>query len=237
MYRIPAAANVDLAYLRSGKFIDSDHPSVIAFAERVAQGANEPATTAVKLYYAVRDRIRYDPYVPYDEPDSYRASAVLARGRGYCVGKAALLAAAARARGIPARIAFADVRNHLATPRLLELIGTDLFIFHGIAELWLGGRWVKATPTFNVSLCQKFQILPLEFDGRSDAILHPFDRTGRRHMEYVNQRGSYSDVPVETIMPAMLETYPRLAELKKCRGSDFEQEAEDAAECDPTVWS
>jgi len=221
-----AAVDVDPAYLTPGKFIDSDHPDVLAFTERVAQGAYELTAAAVKLYYAVRDRILYDPYMPYDDPNTYRASAVLARGRGYCVGKAALLAAAARARGIPARVAFADVRNHLATPRLLELIGSDLFIFHGIAELRLGGRWVKATPAFNLSLCQKFHIHPLEFDGRSDAVMHPFDRSGRRHMEYVNQRGSYPDVPVETIMPAMLKAYPGLAGLKRCKGSDFEKEAE-----------
>jgi transglutaminase-like putative cysteine protease len=226
MCRDSTAIDVDPAYLAPGKFIDSDHPGVIAFAEGVAQDADEPAAAAVKLYYAVRDGIRYDPYVPYDEPDTYRASAVLARGRGYCVGKAALLAAAARACGIAARVAFADVRNHLATPRLLELIGTDLFIFHGIAELWLGRRWVKATPTFNLSLCEKFHIQPLEFDGRSDAVLHPFDRSGRRHMEYVDQRGSYADVPVEIIMPAMLKAYPGLAGLKRCKGSDFEKEAE-----------
>jgi transglutaminase-like putative cysteine protease len=228
MSRDAAAIDVDPDYLTPGKFIDSDHPGVTAFAERVAQGADEPAAAAVKLYYAVRDGIFYDPYVPYDEPDTYRASAALARGRGYCVGKAALLAAAARARSIPARVAFADVRNHLATPRLLDLIGTDLFIFHGITELWLRDRWVKATPTFNLSLCEKFHIHPLEFDGRSDAVLHPFDRTGRRHMEYVNQRGSYPDVPVGTIMPAMLAAYPRLAGLKRVKGSDFEKEAADA---------
>jgi transglutaminase-like putative cysteine protease len=217
---------VDPAYLRPGKYIDSDHSAVIAFAERVAQGTGDPVAAAVKLYYAVRNGIRYDPYVPYQESDTYRASAVLARGRGYCVGKSALLAAAARARGIPARVAFADVRNHLATPRLLELVGTDLFIFHGIVELWLEGRWVKATPTFNLSLCDKFHIRPLEFDGRSDAVLHPFDRSGRQHMEYVNQRGSYADVPVETLMPAMLEAYPRLAGLKRGPAPDFEKEAE-----------
>jgi transglutaminase-like putative cysteine protease len=190
------------------------------------QGAGDPVAAAVKLYYAVRDGFLYDPYVPYQEPDTYRASAVLARGRGYCVGKSALLAAAARARGIPARVAFADVRNHLATPRLLELVGSDLFIFHGITELWLEGRWVKATPTFNLSLCDKFHIRPLEFDGRSDAVLHPFDRSGRQHMEYVNQRGSYADVPVDTLMPAMLEAYPRLAGLKRGSRPDFEKEAE-----------
>ncbi len=189
--------------------------------------SSNPAEVAVKLYYAVRDRILYDPYVPPDDPDTYRASAVVARGRGYCVGKASLLAAAARARGIPARITFADVRNHLATPRLLELIGTDVFIYHGITELWLAGRWIKATPTFNLTLCEKFRIRPLEFDGRADAVLHPFDRDDRQHMEYLRARGTYADVPIDILMPAMLQAYPRLAAFSKTLRGDFAREAEE----------
>ncbi len=219
-------AEIDEVFLRPGRFVDSDDPGIVAFAARVAGATREPAAAAVKLYYAVRDEIRYDPYRPYGDLDTYRGGAVLATGRGYCVGKAALLAAAARARGIPARLGFADVRNHLATPRLLQLIGSDVFIYHGITELWLEGRWVKATPTFNSSLCEKFGLRALEFDGRSDALLHPFARDGRAHMEYLRQRGSYADVPIDIIMPAMLAAYPRLARLASGERGDFAEEAE-----------
>ncbi|HLI11485.1 MAG TPA: transglutaminase domain-containing protein [Alphaproteobacteria bacterium] len=223
------ASAPDAEALRPACFVDSAHPAVAAFAARVAGGEPDPVRRAALLYYAVRDEILYDPYVDYGDVESYRASSVLARGRGYCVGKAALLAAAARAAGLPARLAFADVRNHLSTPRLRELVGTDLFIYHGIAELWLGGRWVKATPTFNLSLCEKFHIRPLDFDGHNDAILHPYDRDGRRHMEYVRDRGAFADVPVETIMPAMRAAYPRLFARNRA-GGDFAREAEAAAE-------
>jgi transglutaminase-like putative cysteine protease len=216
----------DEASRKPGNFVDSDHPAVIAFAERVAGDARDETEAAVKLYYAVRDEIRYDPYVPCDVLDTYRASAVLAKGRGYCVGKAALLAAAARAKGMPARLGFADVRNHLATPRLLELVGTDIFIYHGITELWLDGRWVKATPTFNIALCEKFGIRPLDFDGRHDALLHPFDRSGRKHMEYVRQHGSFADVPIDRLMPLMIATYPRLVANNRTTGGDFAEEAQ-----------
>jgi transglutaminase-like putative cysteine protease len=212
--------------LKPGRFVDSDHPAVADFAARAAGGEGNPVAAAVKLYYAVRDGVLYDPYVPSDDPDTYRASTVLAKGRGYCVGKASLLAAAARTQGIPSRVAFADVRNHLATPRLLDLIGTDVFIYHGITELWLDGRWVKATPTFNLSLCEKFRIRPLDFDGRADAVFHPFDRDGRQHMEYLRQRGSYADVPVDILMRAMLEAYPRLAQFSREPRGDFAKEAE-----------
>jgi transglutaminase-like putative cysteine protease len=222
----PAAEETDAAFLRPGLFIDSDHPSVARFAARAAGAEDGAVAAAVRLYYAVRDEIRYDPYVAYDDPLNYRASAVLARGHGFCVGKAALFAAAARARGIAARVAFADVRNHLATPRLLQLIGTDIFIYHGITELLLEGRWVKATPTFNLSLCEKFGLKALDFDGRADALLHPFDRSGKRHMEYLRQRGSYADVPVEILIPALSEAYPRLTRLAASERGDFAREAE-----------
>lgn len=211
--------------LAPGRFIDSDAPAVAAFAAQHAGDVAAPVARAVRLYYAVRDGILYDPYVPYGDPERYRASSVLAHGRGYCVGKAALLAATARAQGIPSRVAFADVRNHLSTPRLRELVGTDLFIYHGITELWLEDRWLKATPTFNLSLCRKFGIRPLEFDGRADAVLHPYDRDGRRHMEYVRQRGSYAELPVAMVMSAMREAYPRLFQATSARG-DFAREAE-----------
>jgi hypothetical protein len=58
---------------------------------------------------------------------------------------------------------------------------------------------VKATPAFNLSLCTRFRVKPLEFDGMSDSLFHPFDEDNRRHMEYVRDRGSYADVPAEEI--------------------------------------
>jgi transglutaminase-like putative cysteine protease len=217
-------AEIDPVYLQPAAFVDSGHPAVVAFARR-AGGEGDHRTVATQLYYAVRDEIRYDPYRDFDDPETYRASGVLAAGRGYCVGKAALLAAAARSRGIPARVAFADVRNHLATPRLREKMGSDLFIYHGITELWLGGRWLKATPTFNLTLCEKFGTRPLDFDGTADAVLHPFDQAGRRHMEYVKQRGSFADVPLAELRAAMLSFYPHLGDRDGDRGGDFEREA------------
>ncbi len=194
--------------LKSTPFIDSDHPAVAAFARAHAKGDSE-VERAIALYYAVRDDIRYNPFLDFSDPEVYRASAVLARGEGFCVGKAALLAATARASGIAARVGFADVKNHLTTPRLAETMGSDLFIYHGFTELKLGGRWVKATPAFNLALCQRFRVKPLEFDGVNDSIFHPFDEDDRRHMEYVRDRGSFTDVPVAEIQAAFREAYPK----------------------------
>jgi transglutaminase-like putative cysteine protease len=167
----------------------------------------------VSLYYAVRDAVRYNPFQDFMAEASYRGSACLERGEGWCVPKAALLAACARAAGIPACVGFADVKNHLTTPRLAEFMGTDLFIYHGYAQLYLDGRWVKATPAFNLALCARFRVRPLEFDGRNDSVFHAFDEDDRRHMEYVGDRGCYADVPVEQIKQAFRDCYPSLYRL------------------------
>jgi transglutaminase-like putative cysteine protease len=200
------------AFLAPGQYIDSDHPKVAAFAREHAKGASD-LERAVALYYAVRDGVRYNPFLDFTDDASFRASHCLEAGEGFCVGKAALLAACARVVGIAARVGFADVKNHLSTPRLLETLGSDLFIYHGYTELFLGGRWVKATPAFNLELCRKFRVRPLEFDGRSDSIFHPFDEDDRRHMEYLRERGAFADVPAEEIQRAFREAYPRLYSL------------------------
>jgi len=194
-------------FLQPARYIDSAHPAVISFARKNAVG-NGQLARAVALYYAVRDTIRYNPFLDFSKEETFQASHCIAAGEGFCIGKAALLAACARAEGIAARVGFADVKNHLTTPALRERMGTDLFIYHGYAELLLEGRWVKATPAFNVELCRRFRVKPLEFDGREDSIFHPFDEQDRRHMEYLRDRGSHADVPVAEIMQAFREAYP-----------------------------
>ena len=199
-------------YLRPGRFADSDHSAVVAFAREHAKGADDRAR-AVALYYAVRDAIRYNPFQNFLLDAAYRGSACLEAGEGWCVPKAALLAAAARVVGIPARVGYADVKNHLTSPALTERMGTDLFIYHGYADLWLGGKWVKATPAFNLSMCTRFRVKPLEFDGREDSIFHPFAADDRPHMEYVNLRGTWADVPADEIRRAFEALYPKFYNL------------------------
>ncbi len=217
-------------WLRATDLLDADHPAIRAFAADHAGDDPAPTARAIRLYYAVRDGLLYDPYSVDLSPAGLRASAVLASGRGYCVAKAGVLAAVARAVRIPARLGFADVRNHLATPRLLEMMGTDVFHYHGYTELLLDGRWVKATPAFNLSLCERFGVEPLEFDGRSDSIFHPFDRSGRQHMEYLLDRGTRDDMPLDELREAMRRLYPH---IHGPAGGDFAAEAEQTAAANP----
>ena len=212
-------------YLAAGEFIDNSDPEVRAFAQKTTAGAADAVSTAFKLYYAVRE-ILYDPYCAGEDRSYFRASDCLRAKRGFCIPKAALLAAAARSVGIPARVGYADVRNHLSTQKLIELIGGDLFIWHGFTELYVEHRWVKATPAFNLSLCKRFGVLPLEFDGRHDSLFHEYDQGGRRHMEYVRQRGHYPDVPYDTIIADFKKMYPRwLALTVTGEHGDFAREA------------
>ncbi len=189
-------------------FINSDDPAVRQYAERVAAGATDQVDLALKLFYAVRDDIRYTAYGLRMEREHFRASNVLAEGKGWCVTKACLLAAVSRAMGLPCRLGYANVRNHLATEKLLARMGTDIFYYHGYNEFWLEGRWVKATVAFNRSLCEKARLAPLDFDGRTDSLYHPFDLDGRRHMEYLHEYGSFSDLPYEAILTKFAEVYP-----------------------------
>jgi transglutaminase-like putative cysteine protease len=199
----------DRKYLEPTSIIDSDHPRVVAFASNAAGDLEDPREKAVRLYYAVRDGVLYDPYSPFYRPEHYRASAVLEKGRGYCVCKACVLCAVGRASGIPSRLGFATVRSHIATTNLVKYLGSDLFVYHGFTEFLLEGKWLKATPAFNKELCQRHNVAPLSFDGREDSIFQEYDRENRRYMEYLAYHGSYADLPLAELLGAWDETYGR----------------------------
>jgi transglutaminase-like putative cysteine protease len=197
-------------YLAPGRFIDSDHPLVVEFAEHNRGLSPVLRDRAVSLYYAVRDGIRYNPYSFSRDPGTLKGSAALVAGESYCVPKAILLAACARHCGIPSRIGLADVRNHLSTPRLLEALRSEVFAMHGYTELYLEGRWVKATPAFNLTLCQLFKVAPLEFDGLTDSVFQPYNEAGQRHMEYLADHGQFADLPQGLFFGHLQKCYPHL---------------------------
>lgn len=204
---IPAATRPS-DYLRPTTFLDCDTDVVQQLAADVVGDADDDRERAVRLFYSVRDGIRYDPYTVSFAPEPYRAFAVAGASSAFCIPKAILLAALGRAIGIPTRLGFADVRNHFSSGRLEALLGTNLFVFHGWTELFLDGRWLKVTPAFNRELCERFGVAPLEFDGTTDALFQPFDHLGRQHLEYVRQRGTYSDLPFAEMLRVFSESYP-----------------------------
>jgi transglutaminase-like putative cysteine protease len=206
---------IDPAWLATTWFLDHDHPSIAEFVERHTghlRGDDRDTVRerAVALFHAVRDGYRYDPYRTGHDPADYRASAIVGGGPTWCVPKSVLLTAAARRAGIPARLGFADVRNHLTSAKLSATMGTDLFLWHGYSEMLLDGQWRKVSSAFNRELCERFGTKVLEFDGTADALMHPYDQAGNRHMEYVTSRGSFDDLPLEQIFATFREVYPSL---------------------------
>lgn len=214
----------EAALLAPTPFLQSDAPQVVQFARETTAGARDDVDRGVKLYYAVRDGIRYDPYSIALDAECYQATTVLRDRAAFCIPKANLLAAAARAVGIPSGVGFADVRNHLNTEKLRKAMGSDLFIYHGYTLLKLGGRWFKVTPAFNLSLCEKFGVRSLEFDGTADALLHPYDSSNRRHMEYVRQRGNFADFPYQEVVAAFRSTYGHYFQGDHASATGFEEE-------------
>lgn len=207
-------------FLDPAAYIDSDSPEIRAFAACALDGLPEEASTtqkAIRLFEQVRDGLRYDPFSFALTADAYRASRIAGLEAAFCVPKAILLTAVLRTAGIPAAVGFADVRNHLNSPKLRELMDTDLFIYHGYVQLWLDGKTFKVTPSFNIDLCERFGVKPLVFDGKTDALLHEFDTNDQRHMEYVRDRGIYADAPVEEFLAAFKRTYPKLKVFNRRR--------------------
>jgi transglutaminase-like putative cysteine protease len=195
------------AWLEATWFIDSDDPRVVTFAASAVGDVTDATDKAVKLFYAVRDGFRYDPYNVDYAPERFRASSVVESTSNWCVPKSVLLTAAARAQGIPARLGFADVRNHLTSEELKAQMSSDVFAWHGYSEVLLDDGWHKLSTAFNIELCDRFGVETLEFDGTGDALMHPFDTSGRQHMEYIRQRGSYDDLPLDEIMETFAEVY------------------------------
>jgi transglutaminase-like putative cysteine protease len=206
-------------YLLPSAYIDSDSAEVREFVSRALAGGagRSPTERAILLFNAVRDGIRYDPFQIGVTAEDYRASHIAGQAAAFCIPKAILLTAVLRAAGIPAATGFADVRNHLNSPKLSELMETDLFIYHGYVALWLDGEMFKVTPAFNTELCERFGVKELIFDGHSDALFHEFDASDRRHMEYVNDRGWSADPPIGTLLEDFHRAYPKLWRLNEER--------------------
>jgi len=202
-------------YLQPTDFLDFEDLTVRQFASTHTAGAKSDTEKAIRLYYAVRDGFQYDPYVLDLRREGLTASGLLGRTRGYCVEKAVLLAASARAVGVPSRLSFYIVRNHIATDRLEKVLEKDYLVFHGAAEMLLEGEWRKATPAFNKKLCDFLGVEPLEFDGKSDSIFQEFDLSGNVFMEYLHDYGAFSDLPYDLYLAELKKHYPHIFENRK----------------------
>jgi len=193
-------------YLRSTNIIETGDEDLHSFIKDALE-ENDEVKKARHIFLLVRDSIKYDPYTSFYNRDYYKPGYVIKKGRAFCVPKAALLCAALRRAGIPARLGFADLQNQGATPETKEVLGSDVFAWHGFTELYLNGKWLKATPAFDKDLCIKHKIAPLEFDGLSDCVFPARDLEGKAYAKYLRFHGSYDDLPFEEIMNGWREIY------------------------------
>lgn len=197
-------------YLKPTFSIDYNSPEIQDLAQELTHGVEDKKEMAKKIFSYVRDTINYTIVdFQYDDREKYKASATLSARRGWCIPKSILSVALMRANNIPARLHFADIINHRSPKYLHDLMGTNVFYFHGYCEIYLEDKWIKLTPSFETSLCERHNFPVCEFDGINDAIFKPNDNLGRPFVEYINDRGVYADLPFQEMLNTFLKFYGR----------------------------
>lgn len=192
-------------FLVSAEGIQCAEPEVRELARRVARGSANEVEAARRLFDYVRDTVRYSVRVPFERMEDYLALNTLARGAGYCVQKSALLCTLARALGIPSRLGFADIINHQLPDGILEITGGDVIYYHCFLEWYVGGRWLKVTPSFDRRLTEERGWRLVEFDGEHDAMLPATTLDGSEHITYTAYHGWRLELPLSEMMDAWLE--------------------------------
>lgn len=199
---------VSSKYLEPTFFIDSKSEVITKLVEKIGESANQAVDIVKSSFNYVRDKIKYTvETVQHDSPTDMKASTTVLREKGFCIQKAVALAALLRANNIPARLHFADIINHRSPPYLQELMGTNVFVFHGYTEVYLEKRWIKLTPAFDTSLCEKHKLPVCTFNGVDDAIFPSHDNSGNLFVEYVNDRGVNADLPYQEIFDTFSSYY------------------------------
>lgn len=200
-------------YLQPSELYDFDNESVKEKALVITKDLKSDEEKTVALFYWVRDEIKYTMglYKP-NIKDNFKASVTLRRKIGFCVSKSILLSTLARAVGIPARIHLVDLINHKISQKVVDRMGTNIMHFHGFSELFLHDKWIKLTPSFDKETAIKGGFLPMcEFDGTHDSVFPPFDSDGNRFGEYLIDRGTTADLPLDEIDRVFKEKYPHLS--------------------------
>jgi transglutaminase-like putative cysteine protease len=199
-------------YLQPTEFLDFQKDRVKKKANEITDGLKSDKEKAIALFYWVRDNIKYNMYTYNPKiKANLKASVTLRRKNGFCMSKAVLLSALARATGIPARIRMVDIINHKISPKIVELMQTNVFHCHGISEILINGTWIKLTPVFDKVTALKAGFVPLiEFDGNNDALFESHDKEGNLFVEYVKDYGIYSDLPIKQIVEIFTKAYPNM---------------------------
>lgn len=197
-------------YLCETPFLDFQHVSFEAFTAGIDPNLPEKEK-AIALYFLVRDAFLYDPYHLDLTNEGLKASNVLSKKRSWCVEKSSVLAACLRKFGIPSRLGYAIVTNHIGVEKLTHYLRREEIVFHGFVDVHLNGKWVKCTPAFDQRICRVSGVTPLDWDGEMDSLFQEFDQ-GKKFMEYKHFYGTFNDVPIELMNAEMKAHYPHLFE-------------------------
>lgn len=203
-----------MKYLESTEYLDYDSPEIQAVVAEFSNGDVSDLEKAKAIYLKVRDGWRYNPYLISLDRKNYVASGIAKKSEGHCVDKAILLIACLRAVRIPARIRLAKVTNHIAVERLTERFGSNVLTPHGMVDVFLENKWVKATPAFNKELCELCNVAPLEFDGENDSMFQEFNEEGKQFMQYLEDYGHFEDIPLDFMLQNLQENYPDVFNLE-----------------------
>lgn len=211
-------------FLKCTEIIDCDSDAIKEKALEVTTGLKTDKEKAVALYYFVRDKIKHNAYIQLYDPIRYKASSTLKAGDGMCQNKAILLVALARAVGIPARLGLVDVEDYQLSESFKQMIGgVNTMPLHGFAELYIDGRWVHASPAYDLATCQKKGFIPVEFDGVNDAKDSEYTKAGQLHMKHIKYHGPYEDLPLDEIYNYYREWIARMGKV----WDDFKGASED----------
>lgn len=175
--------------------------------------------TALELYYKVRDGFLYNPFHLDLTPKALQSSEIFKKRKAWCVEKAIILATTARYFGIPSRLGYAIVINHIGSEKLKFYLKRDEIVFHGYTELFLNGKWVKCTPAFDRRICAISKVSPLDWDGETDSLFQEHEGD-QKFMEYVHDYGTFADVPIALMNQEMRKYYPHLSE-NQINSKDF----------------
>jgi transglutaminase-like putative cysteine protease len=164
-------------YLAATRLCDCDNPWLRKKAEETTNGATTPEEKALRIFYFVRDNIRFGMAF-----SRSRASRILKLGYGECLTKTNVQVALLRAVGIPAQMrwvmAQSKVLRGLVADFVLRLIASEAS--HFWAECYLRDRWVSCEATFDKPLYEgmlkqglitKGQIPTIDWDGENDLVL------------------------------------------------------------------
>lgn len=191
------------------KFIESNHPAIVAKAEELTEDAVQAEDKARNIFYFIRDHIRYSFRAKFYE-EEYLASNILKKARGFCTQKSILFCALARSCGIPTGIHFYDIVDYTLPVRIVGVMRTRTLYHHGISELYLNGSWYKYDTTLDIHLVKKNRLYPVEFIPNEDCLMKARTLSGGKHIEYVKDHGLHADVSYKEIISWFKQGYPHL---------------------------